>query len=301
MRKYKSFSDIPTQTEYLDVLQATLQRAQFNAKEMHWNVRGSGFKGIHEILDELYSKYDSYVDEIVETRMSNNDSFDSILTSFIINSAISNYSVGECPFAKSLNDMTTILNLCLANQDDLYSDMIGRLTTDMNHYKYMVSSYQKHFQDGTLTDEVVITEEGQALPTQDVIQETLDNSIPTEDLFSQVRVFCETGRQRRAFNELVKSFAESDKYKDISSECINKIKDTCKKIGVNIKNRWFDVVASGNPEGKTILVYLPSHDNSVLDKYVPQITKSVEGKYEFDKWHGGRDSDYITLVYTVKD
>lgn len=207
MRKYKSFSDIPTRTEYLDVLQATLQRAQFNAKEMHWNVRGSGFKGIHEILDELYSKYDAYVDEIVETRMSNNDSFDIIITSFIVNSAISNYSVGECPFAKSLDDMTTILNLCLANQDDLYSDMIGRLTTDMNHYKYMVSGYQKHFQDGTLTDEVVITEEGPVVPTQAVINETLENSIPFNEV-GQLRAFCDTPDKVRAYNNFVRSFGE---------------------------------------------------------------------------------------------
>lgn len=202
----KTFSDIPTELGYLDQLQASIKVAQFNAQEMHWNVSGKGFKGVHELLGEVYEKLDKYLDELVETRMSNNEAVSIKITKFIYNSKIAGYDVGECPIAKELNDLTELLQLCLNNQDELYSDFIGRLITDINHYKFMFEGYLTKMNNGEpLDDLVIVTSNEETIPTEEVIEEALENSIPEE--LSIIKSYCTNKRQAKCFNELLKSFS----------------------------------------------------------------------------------------------
>lgn len=207
MRKYKSFSDIPSQTEYYDVLQATLQMAAFSAKEMHWTINGPGFKGVHELLGEMYDKLEDYIDELVETRISNSESFDPIITSFIGNTTMSEYVLGTCPIATSLDNINLLLDLVTSNQSPLYADLMGRLTTDLNHWKFMFKGYLDAKDAGKLDDNFeVVSDQAPVTDEPETPIEVDPQMMSDQAILNKVKGFCTNKRQARCFNELVKSF-----------------------------------------------------------------------------------------------
>lgn len=203
----KTFTDIPVNANALDILQATLQRVENNFKEMHWNVRGTGFKGIHEIFGEVYDKLTDYLDELIELRMSNDEVFDTEITTFIVNSSVAPYDINsECPYEKSVQDINSLLSLCLTEDDKLVSDLVGRLITELNHYKYLIKGYHKGEVKLDIKDDSVVDPENEIIVEE--ISENPELETPVE--LSVIKQYCTNKRQAKCFNELMSSFKKDE-------------------------------------------------------------------------------------------
>jgi hypothetical protein len=114
---------------------------------------------------------------------------------------------------------------------DLYADVLGRLTTDLNHYKYLIEGYKKPEESETLPEgqgmdnndvpltnpetlpdgNYVITAEGVPLPMNDVVEDVIENTVAVPAELAQIRQFCTTKRQAKCFNELVTAFQNGSK------------------------------------------------------------------------------------------
>lgn len=68
---HKTKIDLPKETreKLVDILNSRLADAidlQTQAKQAHWNVKGMGFIGLHELFDQVATHVEDYVDSIAE-------------------------------------------------------------------------------------------------------------------------------------------------------------------------------------------------------------------------------------------
>ncbi|MFO0939971.1 MAG: DNA starvation/stationary phase protection protein [Pirellulales bacterium] len=136
--------------EHLQMCMGTLIDLQLQAKQVHWNVRGSGFLSFHRFLDELYQAIGEQIDTLAERIVTLGRHADGTIGTISETTKLKSLKPGRMSVAKGVDivvDRLVVSTKLLRESidqiqelDEVSKDILSPMIADLEKFRWLTES-----------------------------------------------------------------------------------------------------------------------------------------------------------------